>query len=95
MTSKGLAWSYTMVYSSSEDCIQSNGKEFCELLRRISAEVYNREEDQHDRQPSEIFGLGWWNWKIRPTPEDDSEGKLDIICVYYKIKEGHACGFSD
>ncbi|AGS80502.1 RHS repeat-associated core domain protein [Leptospira phage vB_LalZ_80412-LE1] len=94
-TSKGLAWSFTMAYASSADCIQSNGKDFCELLRRISAEVYNREEDQYDRGPTEIFGLGWWDWKIRPTPEDDSKGKLALVCAYYNIKEGHVCGISD
>ncbi|WP_236714324.1 hypothetical protein [Leptospira interrogans] len=35
------------------------------------------------------------NWKIRPTPEDDSKGKSALICAYYKIEEGHTCGLSD
>ncbi|EMO90840.1 RHS repeat-associated core domain protein [Leptospira noguchii str. 2001034031] len=92
-TSRGMAWSYVGFYAKSSECKNLQGEMFCELLDKVSAMVYNRENSKHDRGPAELFGLGWWNWKIRPTPEDDSEGKLGIICAYYKIKEGHACGF--
>ncbi|MBM9500729.1 RHS repeat-associated core domain-containing protein [Leptospira sp. 201903071] len=91
-TSRGMAWEYVRIYANTT-CNKNNSKEFCDTLALASALVYNREADKHDRSPINTFATGWWDWKIRPTPEDDEKRKLALICVYYNITEGHLCGF--